>query len=117
MNDKILNAGGRVRKLKFNTKAIRQAERELGVGLPTILQRMWGNDVSLDTLFTLLWAGCLHEEPGLRPDTVEQWFPFEHMTEWYAEVLTAVMSSLGEAMSVEEKKTKTTKPSSGKASK
>lgn len=66
--------GGKDRTLRYDWHAIRQFERETGIGFAEAFEKVERGHIGL--LVDLVWAGLLHGQNGdgaLTVDTVEGW--------------------------------------------
>jgi hypothetical protein len=64
------NYFGKPRHLKFDINAIADVEREIGIGVNSIMSQ---ERMGLDILRVLLWAGLRHEDQSLTPYKIGNW--------------------------------------------
>ena len=99
----------KVRKLKFNARALYEAEKRLGCPVFVVLQDS-DRLMSIEVLATFLWAGMLHNGELTFDETIDI-IPDNK----YVEILGIVMAEVTAAVGTgEEKKNQTGKTGTGK---
>lgn len=99
----------RTRKLKFDARALYEAEKMLGTPIFVLLQDS-ERLTSIEVLSVLLWAGMLHKD-DLTFDEVLNIIPMTGFVELLGEVMKEITASIGvqaEKKSIPKKTTRRT---------
>jgi hypothetical protein len=66
-----VDLGGKARTIRYTMGALDRLETETGLAVPQVQSR--ANIGSIRYLIWTIWAGLIHEEPGLERGTVIEW--------------------------------------------
>jgi hypothetical protein len=80
-----VDLGGKSRTIRYTMGALDRLETETGLATPQVQSR--ANIGSIRYLIWTIWAGLIHEEPGLEREKVIEWL--DALSEEEAEALHA----------------------------
>lgn len=84
---------GRTRYLRYTTRALVQLEERYGITMPKAGTGL--RDGSLRTTALLLWAGLLHEDPGITPEQVQGMMELAELALYTEAVGNAINAAFG----------------------
>mgnify|MGYP007086245127 CR=1 FL=1 len=93
-------ADGKEHLLRYDFNALVQIEERLGISLDALQDKLTGPGRKLGTIRDLLWAGLLHEDASVTPESVSALIEpaaLVPVTEAIAHALMASLSGEGES--------------------
>lgn len=87
---------GQEREVKYGVMAARAIERELGKPINLVLAEFGANQVSINAITTIVWAGLLHERKRLTPELVAMWLEADSVD--FPQVTSVCMKELNASM-------------------